>query len=264
MGEGIMERFEESGLDVSSVTTLPVGARCRARGAVVLGATLALGGCGLTGCNDGADAAVPSLASSRVAEHAEAPSATEEVVVEEEEEPEAEPEPELPRLGAEEGRVGTVEANPGFVPDPLTKSGTTAGGPVDAHVFDDRCEGWIAAQPDLVLNAGRPFAELAVMVGSEEDTTLMVVGPQGDPLCADDDDGSNPVLKGPFRSGVYRVWVGTRRREAEAPFVLALSELDDSSPSDLLHCRSDCPHRGMLPARLRSGRLPLDGGGACR
>lgn len=193
-------------------------ARGNAGAAVVLGATLALGGCTLTGC-DGESTfdKMPSLTTVSSAHH------------------EDEPAPEDPNIDAEEGSLASVSVAPGFTPDPLVREGTTAGGPVDASRFDERCDGWIAAEPDVVIDTPRPFAELSVMVASREDTTLVLVGPDGDPRCSDDADGTHPLVRGDFAAGLHRVWVGTRDRHTEASFVLALSELDDSEPSSLLH-----------------------------
>jgi hypothetical protein len=192
---------------------------------MVLGATLALGGCSLGGCGDEADLEpkMPSLESSSHASSLDP---------EEGEDDDGEALA-MPDVEAEEGRLGTIEASPGFVPDPLTHAGETAGGPVDAHEFDDRCAGWIAGQPDVILRTPRPFAELSVMVASAEDTSLMVVGPDGEPRCGDDEDGTLPVVRGAFAAGDYRVWVGVARRGSSVPFSLALSELEGSTPSSL-------------------------------
>ena len=88
---------------------------------------------------------------------------------------------------------------------------------------------------DVVFTAERPFAELAIMVASEADTMLFVLDPEGEARCGDDDDGEHPIVRGLFAQGVYRVWVGAEERDASGPFVLALTELDDSRPSRLLH-----------------------------
>lgn len=194
-------------------------ARGNAGAAVVLGATLALGGCSLTGCDGTSD-------------YDKMPSLTTVAPVQQTEEP---PAPEDPDIDAEEGTLASVTVAPGFTPDPHVEEGTTAGGPVDASRFDERCDGWIAAAPDVVIETPRPFAELTVMVASREDTTLVLVGPDGQPRCADDSDGTHPLIRGDFAAGLHRVWVGTRERGAEASFVLAMSELDDSVPSSLLH-----------------------------
>jgi hypothetical protein len=189
----------------------------RAASAVVLGATIAIGSCALAACESEAEAASKMPALAPIAAHEE---------VEEDESID---------MTAEQGRVETFEASPGFTPDPLVRQGTTAGGSIDANEIDERCHGWISSTPDFVLEAHRPFAELAVMIASREDTTLLIVGPDGDPRCANDDDGSHPIVRGVFEPGLHRVWIGTAERGATEPYLLGLSELDDSQPSALLH-----------------------------
>lgn len=190
-------------------------ARSSKRGAMVLSATLALGGCQLASCDDMEEeknvAPLSTLAPA----------------------PTAEREPLDPDLEASEARVAELDTSPGFTPDPMLRTGITAGGPVDANRFDDRCRGWIAAQPDVLVRASRPFAELVVMAASSDDITLLVVGPDGEARCGDDDDGTHPVVRGFFEAGTHRVWVGAQERGVTAAFVLGLSELDDSLPSSL-------------------------------
>lgn len=134
---------------------------------------------------------------------------------------------------AERASVADVTTSPGFTPDPQVFEGTTSGGPVDLEAEDERCHGWVARMPDAILRAPRPFAELVVMAASREDLTLAVAAEDGVLRCGDDEDGTHPLVRGELPRGVYRVWVGTRRRGARVPFVLALSELDDSQPSSL-------------------------------
>lgn len=205
----------------------------RAGRAVAFGAAVAIGSCSLAACGDAGDREahnVPALAASSphdADDEGEIGAAP----------PEVEPELEVDGLllEAERGRLDTFATSPGFTPDPLTHEGTTLGGPIDGHDEDDRCRGWLAPEPDFVFTAHRPFAELAVMVASEEDTTLFVVGPDGEPRCGDDEDGKQPIVRGLFRQGTHRIWVGTAAPDVSARYVLALSELEDSRPSRLLH-----------------------------
>ncbi len=201
----------------------------RAGRAVVLGAAVAIGSCSLAACGDTSATEtqnVPVLAAS--AHDANEP-------IEIDAPPPDEEDEDVLSLQAEEGRIDSVVMSPGFAPDPLTREGTTSGGVIDGQYEGERCRGWLAPQPDLVFTARRPFAELAVMVASEEDTTLFVVGPDGEPRCGDDEDGKQPVVRGLFAQGTHRVWVGTAAPEVTASYVLALSELEESRPSRLLH-----------------------------
>lgn len=190
---------------------------CRTGRAMVLGATLAFGGCALAACTDDVDfePKMPSLAATTTT-HEEAPE-----------------EPNEPDVTATRARLDQLDASPGFVPDPMVEHGLTGGGAVDLDAFDDRCAGFTSRDPDFVVEADRPFAELSVMVKADEDTTLLVIGPDGETRCGDDEDATHPLVRGPFAAGRIRIWVGTSRRGAEIPFVLGLSELDDTLPSHL-------------------------------
>ena len=211
--------------------SLQTDGRRRAGRAVVLGAAVAIGSCSLAACgeaNDHETHNVPVLAAT--AHDADDEGEIGAAPLEEEED-----DGDVLSLEAVEGRVDTFVTSPGFTPDPLTHQGTTSGGAIDGHAEDDRCHGWLAPEPDFVFTARRPFAELAVMVASEEDTTLFVIGPDGEPRCGDDEDGEQPVVRGLFAEGTHRIWVGTAAPNVSARYVLALSELEDSRPSRLLH-----------------------------
>ncbi len=189
------------------------------RGAVLLGATLALGSATL-GCgrDPHLDSKLPDVSTDSQPlfdEPADGAAAL------------PEPEP-MEQLETAQLRVG-----PGFTPDPLTREGTTAGGPVDASERAEGCEGWIGRTPDLVLQAERPFAELTLMVASAEPTLLVVAGPDGITRCGAG-PGTNATLRAPAARGAHRIWVGTRARDVRVPYVLGLSELDDRQPQQLL------------------------------
>ena len=138
-------------------------------------------------------------------------------------------------MGAETGTLGEVSVSPGFTPDPTTYTGTVDGPQIELEVLDDRCSGWAAAAPDLVMHTTRPFAELVLMVGSARDTTIAVAGPDGQLRCGDDEDGQHPIVRGTFEAGTHRIWVGASERGTVTPYVLGISEFDDSRPSSLLH-----------------------------
>ena len=194
--------------------------------ALALGATIAFGSCQLAAC-DAADetAHIAPLATTttptREAQR-DPPAAAEAVPLE-------------PDLQSAHGRIADVAVGPGFTPDPSTWTGDEIGGRINAHELDDRCDGWIAAQPDIVLHTTRPFAELVIMAASEVDSTLVMVGPDGELRCGDNEDEQHPIVRGSLPRGTFRIWVGARDAGGSAPFVLAMSELDDSRPSSLLH-----------------------------
>jgi len=193
--------------------------KCDTPTALALGATLAFGSCHLAACDDGSDHGdlTPPLAA------ATAPAADE-----------ATPDPGRLDLDATEARFGAPTVSPGFTPDPTRVQGTTAGGPVDLSTVADGCVGWAAAQPDAIVHAARPFAELGLMAASGVDLTMLAIGPRGEPRCVDDADGAHPVVRDDFLAGPIRIWIGVRERGQVAPFTLGVSELDDSRPASLL------------------------------
>jgi hypothetical protein len=204
---------------VNVVCRRPGRARWRegrqAASGVLLGATLALGASGLVGCerDPRLDPKLPAVAAHpeplTVQDEDAAPVAREEPAV-------------------------TLALAPAFTPDPQTHEATTVGGPVDAAELGDGCQGWIGRDPDAVVDAERPFAELTVMVASAEaETTLVVRGPADDVRCGAG-PGAHAALRGAFAQGRYEVWVGTREAAVRARYVLGISELDDRQPSQLL------------------------------
>ena len=125
--------------------------------------------------------------------------------------------------------AGTVPLRPGFLPDPQTTSGTTRG-TIDASNFAPNCSGFVGAPPDhaLVLRGAEPW--MRIYVTSPIDTTLVVRRPDGSWLCSDDAFGRNPALDGAFPAGRYLVWVGAYHAGAQAPYVLAFTELQSNHP----------------------------------
>ncbi|MCH7639622.1 MAG: hypothetical protein IH855_09195 [Bacteroidetes bacterium] len=104
---------------------------------------------------------------------------------------------------------GSLHLDPGFLPDPETVSVDIGGG--DAmSVNGPGCKGVInSAAPDVNVVYGEGGDLLSFYVESSADATLLVSLPNGDWLCNDDFDGTNPgiVISDP-EEGLYNVWVG--------------------------------------------------------
>jgi hypothetical protein len=117
-----------------------------------------------------------------------------------------------------EATLGSV-----FEPEPYLVE-VTAGGDVRAEragIGD--CYGYVATQPDFRFHLDG-VAALIVSAISSEDTTLIVMGPDGAALCDDDSgQGVNPwiFLDGPV-AGQYDVWVATFS-PSPAPAMLSIS-----------------------------------------
>ena len=104
---------------------------------------------------------------------------------------------------------GSLHLDPGFLPDPETVS-VDIGGSDDMSVDGPGCAGVINnASPDVNVVYGEGGDLLSFYVESSADATLLVSLPNGDWLCNDDYDGTNPgiVISDP-EEGLYNVWVG--------------------------------------------------------
>lgn len=141
--------------------------------------------------------------------------------------------PASPIPATQGANFGTITLAPGFVPDPAEFSGSS-GGPVDASTWAPSCVGFVSAQPDHVLVLSAPARELAWMVRSADDVTLVVELPTGELLCNDDYEDQDPlVVTENLPAGTYRIWVGSFAAGANHPYTLGISELASTVPSSL-------------------------------
>ena len=104
---------------------------------------------------------------------------------------------------------GSISLNSGFTPDPY-RVDMYSGGDVDATTVASGCVGMVARSPDFQLTFGAGSLPLIFGVTSENDTTLVINGPDGRWYCDDDSgDGTNPLMSIPNpQSGVYDVFIG--------------------------------------------------------
>ena len=98
-----------------------------------------------------------------------------------------------------------------------------AGGSRSAADVHPGCTGWVAQVPDHVIDISAQ-TELMFRIRSATDTTMLLIGPHDDTICADDDDGLNPVIRGTMLPGRYRVFVGTYEQlQTTAEYTLSVS-----------------------------------------
>jgi len=122
----------------------------------------------------------------------------------------------------------TVTLSEGFTPDPWSFD-LQAGGQNQATRLGDECSGYINnSAPDVTLiYEGGSILELHLYVTSNEDTTLVVSGPDGRWHCNDDAMGLNPMII--FEQpdgGQYDIWVGVYGSGDIVPATLHISELN--------------------------------------
>jgi len=156
-----------------------------------------------------------------------------------------------------QGTFGQVQLRSGFTPDPHVTT-VNAGGPIDVSTVSNGCQGFIAERPSFTLRYRRGDLPLYVGVVADEDTTLVVKGPNGQWMCDDDSgDNLNPVISWEHpRSGRYQIWVGRFGSADLAPAQLYISEV--SGPAN--EVPADAPDYTLEPAygtiELASGFTP--------
>jgi|GEM_PF-964418 len=112
---------------------------------------------------------------------------------------------------------GRLNLAAGFLPDPQ-RFALQAGGFEDASQLADGCNGFIARDPDYLLNYTAGAYQLFLSATSYEDTVLVVRDPNGDWHCNDDHQYLNPAVGFPNPgSGEYRIWVGTYQNTGSFP-----------------------------------------------
>lgn len=126
-----------------------------------------------------------------------------------------------------QSNFGQTNLAPGFMPDPATAAGRS-GGNVNANEFGQSqtgpCAGWIAQSPDHTMYLAQPFQFMKVLVQSNDDTTLVIQGPDGS-WCSDDEGGgTNPMVQGGWVAGCYRIWVGSFQQGTESPYQVTFTE----------------------------------------
>jgi hypothetical protein len=102
----------------------------------------------------------------------------------------------------------------------LTETGASGG----SNPAPGSCVGNIANGPDhkLFVTGYVPHLRVAI-TQAEGDTTLVIQGPNG-LQCADDSDGLNPVVEGPFAPGEYNIWVGTYSNSQMLSYTMQVSQ----------------------------------------
>ncbi|MEM9569103.1 MAG: serine/threonine-protein kinase [Cyanobacteria bacterium P01_E01_bin.34] len=105
-----------------------------------------------------------------------------------------------------------VDVFPGFTPNPTYATGAVGGerNAIDATGVNNsetgKCLGFIDSTPDHYVNLSQPMDYLAIGVNSTEDTSIIIIEPDGNPLCH---SGADPFIEGPFpKTGAYSIYIG--------------------------------------------------------
>ena len=123
------------------------------------------------------------------------------------------------------GTAGSISRSSGFTPDPITVSIYSGGGIDASQTLGGSCVGMVADAPDYEFTYDAGSLPLTFSVASDEDTSLVVNGPDGEWYCVDDSDGLDPVLRWARpMSGTYDIWVGAVGRAGSS--TLYITELN--------------------------------------
>ncbi len=124
-----------------------------------------------------------------------------------------------------EPRFGTMHFSAGFTPDPYTARGTTRARRPAARLGLRGCSGFYGSRPEYVMVLDTPIHYLRIEARSPRDTTLAILGPNGNVYCDDDTAGNgNPRIAGSFPAGVYQVHVGSFNQRQRARYTVQFSE----------------------------------------
>ena len=118
-----------------------------------------------------------------------------------------------------------------FRPDPATLTGSAKGSTSLASIagIADNCRGFANTQPNHTITLTDTFPVMDLLVYSSninDDPTMLVKGPNGIVICADDESGGrNPQATGRLPKGNYQVWVGSKNINQSFSYTLSLSEI---------------------------------------
>ncbi|HBC42088.1 MAG TPA: hypothetical protein DCZ88_09395 [Pseudanabaena sp.] len=125
--------------------------------------------------------------------------------------------------------VITLDRN--FRPDPAPLQGTGGGNVSLASLagIADNCRGFANADPNhtITLNETFPLLDLLVYTNNvNDDPTMLVKGPNGIVICADNESGGRyPQANRRLPRGTYQVWVGSKDVNQSFRYTLSLSEI---------------------------------------
>jgi hypothetical protein len=132
---------------------------------------------------------------------------------------------------AETPHFGSMKLSPGFNPAQGIASGYT-GGSYSLSAISKRdhnqkaCIGFADPKPDHILVLEKDFPRLKLLVNSGSDTTLLIKGPDETTIRCGDDTGKSKdaSLEDSWKSGTYRVWVGTFNAGVKKNYTLTVQQ----------------------------------------
>ncbi len=124
-----------------------------------------------------------------------------------------------------------ISIAPGFEPDPAIGTGYVGGSlsAIDvagtALTETGDCEGFVDSSADHQLTLEQPFQFLKVLASSDEPTSLVILGPNGESWCS---TGDNPYIEGVWDAGEYEVYLANPySKQSGARYELRVTEIDE-------------------------------------
>jgi hypothetical protein len=118
-----------------------------------------------------------------------------------------------------------------FRPDPVAMQASSGGNVSLASIagIADNCRGFANNSPNHTINLTETFPLLDLLVYSSnitDDPTMLIKGPNGITICADDESGGrNPQISRRLPKGSYQVWVGSKTANQQFNYTLSVSEI---------------------------------------
>lgn len=139
-----------------------------------------------------------------------------------------------------------------------------AGGTLEAFSVNQGCAGFVADVPDYVIDYAGGRVPMSIAVNSETDTTLVVIAPDGQVYCNDDDFDLNPAVTiNGATAGSYTIYVGTytpleNSFYPDATLTVSSSGAQQQAPTGILERARQNPTFGSTQLSAGFGAHAID------
>ena len=119
-----------------------------------------------------------------------------------------------------------------FKPDPYVLQHRAGGSVIGSQQFSDACRGYVANEPNHVLELTQALPQLRFSVDSFDDTSLIIFDAKNNQLyCNDDTNGANPEVIIPNApASVFKIYVGNFQEGQQTAYKIEISKEQQSPP----------------------------------